>query len=155
MTNLNKYLHNDTSEKEVTVSVSVNSGSETFHERNTNTRHKPLFLCCFRLCLSKLLTFCYVFCYTFLENKSSSCVTLRMSESCELRSFYSLFSIFTACKGKGKAVPLQAWSVPQGSRKLRFPDFMTTAQNCGKVVSLTHRLTLAQEIHLVVISVRG
>jgi hypothetical protein len=30
-------------------------------------------------------------------------------------------------KGKGKAVPLQAWSVPEGSKKLRFPDFMTTA----------------------------
>ena len=42
-------------------------------------------------------------------------------------------------KGKGKAVPLQAWSGPDGSRKLRFPDFMTTAQDGGKVVSLTHR----------------
>ena len=40
---------------------------------------------------------------------------------------------------KDKAVPLQAWSVPEGSRKLRFPDFMTTAQNGVKVVSLTHR----------------
>ena len=37
------------------------------------------------------------------------------------------------------AVPLQAWSGPEGSRKLRFPDFMTTAQDGGKVVSLTHR----------------
>jgi len=27
---------------------------------------------------------------------------------------------------KDKAVPLQAWSGPEGSRKLRFPDFMTT-----------------------------
>ena len=27
----------------------------------------------------------------------------------------------------------------EGSRKLRFPDFMTTAQDGGKVVSLTHR----------------
>ena len=43
-----------------------------------------------------------------------------------------------AVKGKGKAVPLQAWSAPEGSRKLRFPDFMTTAQDGGKV-SLTHR----------------
>ena len=42
-------------------------------------------------------------------------------------------------KGKGKAVPLQAWSGPQGSRKLRFPDFITTAQDGGKVFSLTHR----------------
>ena len=40
---------------------------------------------------------------------------------------------------KGKAVPLQAWSGPEGSRKLRFPDFMTTAHDGGKVVSLTHR----------------
>jgi len=38
-----------------------------------------------------------------------------------------------------KAVPLQAWSGPEGSRKLRFPDFVTTAQDGGKVVSLTHR----------------
>jgi len=42
-------------------------------------------------------------------------------------------------KGTGKAVPLQAWSGPEGSRNLRFPDFMTTAQDGGKVVSLTHR----------------
>jgi hypothetical protein len=55
-----------------------------------------------------------------------------------------------------KAVPLQAWSGPEGSRKLRFPDFMTTAQDGGKVVSLTHRPLLPiQEIHLVLISVRG
>jgi len=40
---------------------------------------------------------------------------------------------------KGKAVPLQAWSGPEGSRKLKFPDFMTRAQDGGKVVSLTHR----------------
>jgi hypothetical protein len=45
-------------------------------------------------------------------------------------------------KGKGKSVPLQAWSEPEGSRKLRFPDFMTTAKDCGTVVSLTHRLPL-------------
>jgi len=30
--------------------------------------------------------------------------------------------------GKGKAVPLQAWSGPEGSRKLRFPDFMKVSQ---------------------------
>ena len=38
-----------------------------------------------------------------------------------------------------KTVPLQAWSGPEGSSKLRFPHFMTTAQVGGKVVSLTHR----------------
>jgi len=41
--------------------------------------------------------------------------------------------------GMGKAVPLQARSGPEGSSKLRFPDFMTTAQDDGKVVSLRHR----------------
>ena len=40
---------------------------------------------------------------------------------------------------KGKSVSLQAWSGPEGSRKLRFPDFMTTAPEGGKVVSVTHR----------------
>ena len=49
-------------------------------------------------------------------------------------------------KGKGKAVPLQAWSGPEGSRKLRFPDFRMV------VVNLTHWLPLP---HLVLISVRG
>jgi len=38
-----------------------------------------------------------------------------------------------------KAVPLQARKGPEGPRKLRFPDFVTTAQNASKVVSLTHR----------------
>ena len=43
------------------------------------------------------------------------------------------------CEGKGKAVPLQARTGPEGSRKLRFPDFVTRAQDGGKVVSITHR----------------
>jgi len=42
------------------------------------------------------------------------------------------FSPMYVCKGKGKAVPLQAWSGPEGTRKLRFPDYMTTAQDDGK-----------------------
>ena len=46
---------------------------------------------------------------------------------------------------KGKAVPLQAWSGPEGSRKLRFPDFMTMARDGGKVVSLKHRPPLPPE----------
>ena len=52
---------------------------------------------------------------------------------------YKYLINITRVKGKGKAVQLQAWSGPEGSRKLRFPDFMTTAQDGGKVVSLTHR----------------
>jgi len=42
-------------------------------------------------------------------------------------------------KGKGKSVPLQAWSGPRDSRKFRFPDCVTTVEEGGKVVSLTHR----------------
>ena len=45
---------------------------------------------------------------------------------------FKLFSLY-------KSVPLQAGSGSEGSRKLRFPHFMTTAQGGGKVVSLTYR----------------
>jgi hypothetical protein len=38
-----------------------------------------------------------------------------------------------------QSAPLEAWSGPEVSRKFRFPDFMTTAQDDGKCVSLTHR----------------
>jgi len=55
-----------------------------------------------------------------------------------------------------KVVPLQAWCGPEGTRKLRFTDFMTTAQDGGKVVSLMHwPLFTPKEIPLVLISVRG
>jgi len=29
--------------------------------------------------------------------------------------------------GKGKAIPLQAWTGPEGSRRLRLPDFKTVS----------------------------
>jgi len=41
----------------------------------------------------------------------------------------------------GKAVPLQAWSGSEGSRKLTFPDYTTTAQDGGRV-SPMHRTPL-------------
>jgi hypothetical protein len=59
------------------------------------------------------------------------------------------------CCKKGKAVPLQAWSDPEGSRKLRLQDFMTMAQDDGKVVRLTHGRLYTQERFVVLISVRG
>jgi hypothetical protein len=53
-------------------------------------------------------------------------------------SYIQIYSVYYLM-AKGKAVPLQAWGGPEGSRKLRFPDFLTTAQDGGKVVSLTQR----------------
>jgi hypothetical protein len=47
-------------------------------------------------------------------------------------------------KKKLKQPPLQAWSGPDGSRNLRFQDFMTMAQDGGKVVSLKYRPPLPQ-----------
>jgi len=54
----------------------------------------------------------------------------------------TLRNLETGGKGKGKSVPLQAWSCPGGSRKLRFPDYVTTAQDGANFVSNTHRSLL-------------
>ena len=67
----------------------------------------------------------------------------RERENFFIMFYYAL--MYTRCKGKGKgkSVPLQVWSGPEGDKKLRFPDYMTTAQDVGKFVSLTHRPPLS------------
>jgi len=45
----------------------------------------------------------------------------------------------TSKEGKAKALPLQAWTGPEGSRSLRLPDFKQSAHEGGKFVSPTHR----------------
>jgi hypothetical protein len=57
----------------------------------------------------------------------------------KMHVFYEFVGSRKLKKKIKKAVPLQAWCGPEGSRKLRFPDYMTTAQDDGKVASLTHR----------------
>jgi hypothetical protein len=69
-------------------------------------------------------------------------IALWISKATNTHSQYVIIIAFLLqqwLQDKGKAVPLQDWSGPEGSRKLRFPDYMTTAQDGDKVVSLTHR----------------
>jgi len=47
------------------------------------------------------------------------------------------FETVATVKGKCKAVPLQARTGPEGSGKLRFPDFVTTAQDGGRLSAPT------------------
>jgi hypothetical protein len=59
--------------------------------------------------------------------------------------------VYCKAKEKGKAIPLEAWTGPVGSRRLRLPDFKTIGtlrwQGCQPYTP--------QEIFLVLISVRG
>ena len=82
-----------------------------------------------------------VFTYVRTKTKYTRSITIQRYKprsSC-VKDLIRLYRKFCRLQVKGKAVPLQAWSGPEGSRKLRFPDFMTTPQDGGKVVSLTHR----------------
>jgi hypothetical protein len=65
------------------------------------------------------------------QKKPTGSATVRLSRKIPLRIntvlyFLAVFLIDTAeGKGKGKTIPLQAWTGPEGSRRLRLPDFNT------------------------------
>jgi len=89
---------------------------------------------------------------TFIHGTTGSVATELGTGVSLLRKYLLLFlhsfaktSLILYLKDEGKAVPLQARSGPEGSRKLRFPDFMTTTQDGGRVVSLRHRPSLSPE----------
>jgi len=69
----------------------------------------------------------------------TECSTLPFTNKPTTREIYLQNTAWELGNYSGKTVLLQAWSSPEGSRKLRFPVFMTTAKDGGKVVSLTHR----------------
>ena len=67
--------------------------------------------------------------------RSVSLVTCLVPASTHVHQKY--FNIL--CVGEGKSVLLQAWTGPEGSMNLGFPDYITTTQDGGKFVNLTHR----------------
>ena len=70
-------------------------------------------------------------------------------------SVISKYGLMVKFVGKDKAIPLQAQRGPEGSRKLRFPDFVTTVRDGGRLSALRTDRLYPQEIILVLFSVRG
>ena len=42
-----------------------------------------------------------------------------------MAKLYTVVVVLPEDKGKDKAIPVQAWTCPEGSRRLRIPDFKT------------------------------
>jgi len=55
------------------------------------------------------------------------CVCVRVKYDIVRQKICILFSVKLAkeLRGRVKAIPLKAWTGPEGSRRLKFPDFKT------------------------------
>jgi len=84
--------------------------------------------------ICEFVSFGFVCCFVKETNRNNFIL-----KTASVIAYYENSCDIEIIKGKGKSVPLQAWSCPKISRKLRFPNFLTTAQEGGKFVSLTHR----------------
>jgi len=109
----------------------------TVNNGQVNDRFAVTMCVAFPMCIaancSCFSVYCVIMCVSLLPHVY--CFTVC---GCIAVSYFS-------CRIKGKAIPLQAArSGPEGSRKIRFPDLMTTPKDGGKVVSLTHRPHLSQ-----------
>ena len=83
------------------------------HTRCTMASEVPCFLCGTRWCQKQLIIKCMV------------CKVAEDEETVELRAPPDASTAVDRINNKGKAIPLQAWTGPEDSSRLRLTDFKT------------------------------